>query len=211
MASAAQILANQHNAQHSTGPRTLEGKDASSRNSTRHGLTGKQIVISGENHAEYDALLEGMRASFDPRTEAEHVLVEMIAASAWRFQRAQRLERAVLNKLTEGSSDPDAAMAIAFLEKPAEFTRLQRYIAQIERTWFRAAKELEILQIARMQQEQQAAMQKAYRDQVAQRAARSQAAPQHAPNGFVSSASLSAQPVAHEAHQKTGISSPHTR
>ena len=48
MASPAQILANRENAQRSSGPKTVEGKQAAGRNSLRHGLTGAQIVIPGE-------------------------------------------------------------------------------------------------------------------------------------------------------------------
>ncbi len=40
MATAAQIAANQANAQKSTGPKTPPGKAASSRNATKHGLSG---------------------------------------------------------------------------------------------------------------------------------------------------------------------------
>ena len=56
MASPAQILANRQNSNLSSGPKTREGKEASSRNATRHGLTGKQIVIAGEDPAEYENL-----------------------------------------------------------------------------------------------------------------------------------------------------------
>ena len=62
MASPAQILANRENAQRSSGPRTTEGKQAASRNSTRHGLTGTQIVIPGEDASAYQEPLEGIRA-----------------------------------------------------------------------------------------------------------------------------------------------------
>ena len=48
MASPAQVLANRENAQHSSGPKTQEGKQASSRNSVRHGLTGTQIIMPGK-------------------------------------------------------------------------------------------------------------------------------------------------------------------
>src|SRR5215213_4637448 len=40
MATPAQIIANRGNATLSTGPKTNEGKQASSRNATRHGLAG---------------------------------------------------------------------------------------------------------------------------------------------------------------------------
>ncbi|HSU30291.1 MAG TPA: hypothetical protein VLJ11_03565, partial [Bryobacteraceae bacterium] len=43
---------NRQNALHSTGPRTPEGKRASSRNSFQHGLYSKQLVLPGEDPAE---------------------------------------------------------------------------------------------------------------------------------------------------------------
>ena len=62
MATSAQITANQQNAQLSTGPKTPQGIAACKHNATRHGLTGKQIVLPGEDPAAYDqvrsALLE---------------------------------------------------------------------------------------------------------------------------------------------------------
>ena len=45
MSTAAQISANQLNAQSSTGPRTAEGKSVVSQNATKHGLTATYPVI----------------------------------------------------------------------------------------------------------------------------------------------------------------------
>lgn len=117
MASPAQILANRDNAQLSSGPKTTEGKQAAGRNSLRHGLTGTQIVIRGEDTSAYEELREGMHRSYTPANDAERVLTDQIAANAWRLLRAQRVETAFLTKLTEGSDDPDTAIAVAFLEK----------------------------------------------------------------------------------------------
>jgi predicted transcriptional regulator len=52
-------------------------------------------------------------------------------------------------KLTAGAEDPDLAYATAFIEQPKEFARLQRHINQIEKTYFKATKELNELQAAR--------------------------------------------------------------
>ena len=40
--------ANAANAQHSTGPRSANGKARSSTNALRHGLTAKQVLAPGE-------------------------------------------------------------------------------------------------------------------------------------------------------------------
>ena len=91
MASPAQILANCENAMLSSGPKTHEGKQASSRNATRHGLTSTQIVIPGEDAAAYEELREGMLNSYRPVNEAERMLVDQIAANAWRLMEVDAL------------------------------------------------------------------------------------------------------------------------
>src|SRR6478672_5135089 len=140
MASPAQILANRSNAQRSTGPKTQEGKQASSRNATRHGLTGTQIVIPGEDTAAYEELREGLVQSYRPANAAERVLVDQIAANAWRLMRAQRIETAFLAKLAEGAADPAEAIALAFIEKPNEVARMHRYVAAAQNAYYKAIK-----------------------------------------------------------------------
>ena len=88
------LLANRQNSLHSTGPVTPEGKAISSRNSFRHGLTGTQIVMPGEDPAAYEELRQGMHNSFRPANVPEHALVDQIATNYWRLMRAQRVETA---------------------------------------------------------------------------------------------------------------------
>ena len=52
MSSTSQIVANQKNAQSSTGPRTAEGKDASSQNAIRYGQ-----LVSGSHQFGLVAML----------------------------------------------------------------------------------------------------------------------------------------------------------
>jgi hypothetical protein len=146
MSSSAQVLANRQNSTHSTGPKTAAGKATSSANATRHGLTSKHIVIAGEDAAEYDAQRESLLKEYLPSGETERILVEEIAASAWRLVRARRFETAVLQKLLGGAADPAAAFAEAFLQKPKELERLQRYVNTIERAYFRALNKLQKMQ-----------------------------------------------------------------
>jgi hypothetical protein len=157
MSSAAQVLANRENSTHSTGPKTDAGKAASSVNATRHGLTSKHIVIPGEDPAEYDQHRESLLTEYKPAGEAERTLVEDIAASGWRLLRARRFETAVLKKILGDAADQAAAFAEAFLEKPKELDRLQRYVTTIERAYFRAMNKLEKLQKERKETERQEA------------------------------------------------------
>ena len=150
MASPAQILANRENAKLSSGPKTHEGKQASSRNATRHGLTGTQIVMPGEDAAAYEELREGMVQSYRPANEAERVLVDQIAANAWRLVRAQRIETAFFAKLAEGAEDPAEAIALAFIEKPKDVARMHRYVAAAQSAYYKA-----ITQLAKLQKERQ--------------------------------------------------------
>ena len=158
MASPAQTLANRGNAQLSSGPKTTEGKQASSRNATRHGLTGAQIVMPGEDPAVYEELRQGLHQSHRPSNDPERLLVDQIAANAWRLMRAQRVEAAFLAKLVEGSEDPDTALAAAFLERPADMARIQRYVTAAQNAYYKAMNQLSKLQKDRAAAEYEASV-----------------------------------------------------
>jgi hypothetical protein len=162
MATPAQVLANRDNAKLSTGPKTAEGKLASSRNSSRHGLTGNQIVMPGEDAAAYEELRQGMHDSWKPANEPELVLVDQIAAASWRLMRALRVETAVLEKLAEGSDNPDAAIAAALLERPKDIARIQRYVTSAQSAYYKAMNELAKLQKARQAAEHEAALMESF-------------------------------------------------
>ena len=71
MSSAAQVAANVANAQHSTGPRTEEGKQTSSRNALKHGLTASTVLIPGEDPAAYAAFKNDLTADWKPEGARE--------------------------------------------------------------------------------------------------------------------------------------------
>ena len=58
MATDSQINANRENAQHSTGPKTPEGKQRSSLNATKFGLTGRTVVLPSEDLEVYAKFLQ---------------------------------------------------------------------------------------------------------------------------------------------------------
>jgi hypothetical protein len=88
MSTTSQIIANQQNAQLSTGPVTEAGKAISSRNNLRHGLASGMLIIEGEDPAEYQALLDSYLAEHNPTTPTEIALVVGLAQHEWMGDRA---------------------------------------------------------------------------------------------------------------------------
>jgi hypothetical protein len=84
VATAAQIAANRANARRSTGPRTPEGKAASSRNALSHGAYAGDDTILATGA---DVYLEDFRAHFQPIGVLEAHLVEHLAVLASRRDR----------------------------------------------------------------------------------------------------------------------------
>jgi len=87
-----QIAANRLNAQRSTGPRTPAGKARVSSNALKHGLTGRDVVLPGENPDDFDSFRAGLLTSLDPQGELEGALAEKIVADFWRLRRVPIFE-----------------------------------------------------------------------------------------------------------------------
>ena len=75
---------NRRNARRSTGPKTPEGRAASSQNALKHGLYSTTVLLPGEDHAEFQALLDSFLAEHAPSTPTESTLVQQMAASLCR-------------------------------------------------------------------------------------------------------------------------------
>ncbi|MBV9157572.1 MAG: hypothetical protein JO097_15010 [Acidobacteriaceae bacterium] len=96
MSTEKQIAANQSNSQHSTGPKTEEGKAASCLNNFRWGFCGAFNVLPSENAEAYDNLLLSLRLEHKPTTPTEAILVEKMAQHHWLSQRAMTLQNILL-------------------------------------------------------------------------------------------------------------------
>ena len=83
MATEAQVKANQSNAEHSTGPKTEEGKAIVSQNNFQHGLSGRFQVLPCEPQCEFDSLFAALRLQHRPETCFEVSLVEKMAQHYW--------------------------------------------------------------------------------------------------------------------------------
>ena len=147
MSSTAQILANQNNAEHSTGPSSPAGKAASNRNATTHGLSSGFAVLPHEDRQGFEHLLDSYGRTFQPSNEHECFLVERMVQSRWKLARLQRMEAALFQQMASqdaNHTDPDAVIVAAMLAGNASaYALLQRYTAAAERSYFKAKRELE--------------------------------------------------------------------
>ncbi len=100
MSTLAQVTANQQNAQHSTGPRTEEGKAAASRNRFVHGLCGGSFkILPGESEDEFEKLEAAFTAEHRPQTITESLLVRTLTEAWWLRNRAQVFQDFCLGEL----------------------------------------------------------------------------------------------------------------
>jgi hypothetical protein len=91
----AQINANRENAKKSTGPRTAEGKAASSRNRLLHGLRANKHILLDEDSEEFLLLVHDHLDRFRPVGPAEEKLVLRVANDQWRLDRAFPFEAGI--------------------------------------------------------------------------------------------------------------------
>src|ERR1017187_10486038 len=77
---------NRKNAQHSTGPKTPEGKKAASLNAVTYGLRTRHLLINGENIADHWQLWDGLETRWQPETPTERLYLEQMSppSGCWR-------------------------------------------------------------------------------------------------------------------------------
>ncbi len=92
----AQIEANRRNAQHSTGPKTPEGKAASSMNAVKYGILARQLIVQGEyvqeSAEEFQSFWTEYHDQLAPVGPLEEMLVDQIVALNWRMRRVRAAE-----------------------------------------------------------------------------------------------------------------------
>src|SRR5438874_10633244 len=95
MPAASQIAANQKNAQLSTGPTSDTGKTKSSLNAVKTGLTGRTVLLPGDDAALYEAHVSEFMKRLAPVGENEQNLVQSLADTEWRLLRIPALEMGI--------------------------------------------------------------------------------------------------------------------
>ena len=97
MATIKQINANRKNALLSRGPTSKLGKLNSSKNSLKHGLTAKQLVI-GENLKDFEQYRDLMIEALKPEGILEEQVVFKIIDVGFRLQRIGGIEAGIYNQ-----------------------------------------------------------------------------------------------------------------
>jgi hypothetical protein len=148
MTTSNQIDANRANAQHSTGPRTEEGKQKSSLNALRHGLTGQIVIMPTDDLQAYRRHLDSFNKEYYPEGATEEHLVQSLADTSWRLNRVAALESNVLS-LGVTSDDPlKNAMAIAeaLASQTKALANLSMHTQRLSRQFERTVNQLRALQ-----------------------------------------------------------------
>ena len=168
--SAAQLAANQANAQLSTGPKSEEGKRRSSLNALKHSITSQAIILTEDDLPHYLAHCRKVVENWQPVGADEQDLVQTIADQQWRLHSIRieefNLYAQELANAPAVTNDPaiDAAftMARVFFEKHRAFNTLSLYEQRIHKVLKDTRKELREVQSARVsRQEAQAEKEKA--------------------------------------------------
>src|SRR5579864_6559801 len=139
---------NKSNAQKSTGPRTAAGKQRSSLNALRHGLTGQTIVLPSEDHSTYQRHSQSFLNEYRPQGATETQLVQSLLDTSWQLNRAAAVETNLFslgiseseNRIRASHPEAEAAlnMALAYREHNRAFANIgiyrQRLAREFERT-----------------------------------------------------------------------------
>jgi hypothetical protein len=147
-----QIAASRANGALSKGPVSIQGKRNSSRNSLRHGLLARTIVLEEESTNRFLELLRALMDEFQPSSATQLMLVETMAAARWRQLRIWGLQKVALDReiaLQDPALGPAEVRAALAFKKSADALQpdlLLRYEIAYDRQFNRALKQLLALQ-----------------------------------------------------------------
>jgi len=152
MTSDKQTEANRLNAQHSTGPRSDEGKARSSRNALKTGIDSESLILPGEDPAELEALRAEYYALHQPVTPEERDTVDAAVVAVWLMRRFRRMEAQLTQHEIDTTEKLDTANPLGhiFSQASGKFLRLQTRMNAAERSFHRNSDRLAILKSRRV-------------------------------------------------------------
>jgi hypothetical protein len=133
-----------------TGPRTREGKQKSSQNSTKHGCCSKRLLLPEEDPEAWEALKTGWLQSYDTGDPVSLMLVLEAAQAQWQQIRAGNAFSAAQYAIYE--EQPDCTLWTA--EHHRLYSKFQRYLSAAERSFLRAFHEVERLRRTQLKQKE---------------------------------------------------------
>ncbi len=147
-----------------TGPTTPEGKAISARNSLRHGLRARAIVLPDESQDDWESFEQAYLEDLAPLGIAEETLALRAAELLWRMRRVASAER---DAVYERQEHPENYVALnrrpsslspyrpptempemlpESLPAPAALRPIMRYEAHLSRQFFQVTRELQLMQ-----------------------------------------------------------------
>lgn len=158
MASLAQQEASRMNGAKSHGPTSAEGKNISSQNALKHGLTAvsplapQTMILLHESVEQSNEFLQDYMVTFKPTDGVQYDLVLRLATTAWRLKRVPRIEVAEM-ELFHFEPDPETGERVERgfnyswqKNKEEILVKLRRYEAQLQREYRNCIRLLKELQ-----------------------------------------------------------------
>ena len=143
----------------STENRTPEGKERSSLNALRHGLTGRIVVLPSEDLNIYQAFCKELMDDLAPETPVERQYAQTFCDTQWRLNRARSYEDSMLalghfeHADSLAGDDPRTLAALTaakvFRENSKAFVNLSLYEQRLQRAQKEALRQLDELQTKR--------------------------------------------------------------
>ncbi len=106
-------------------------------NALRHGLRSQKAVLPSENQEDFNQVHAGLQDLYQPQTVVEQDLVEQAVLSKWKLVRAEKLETDCYLEAQDAG------------QKSIILNRITQIQTRLERSYFKAYKELERIKAAR--------------------------------------------------------------
>jgi hypothetical protein len=120
---------NRANAQLSTGPKTEAGKQRSSLNALRHGLTGQLVVMPTEDLQAYQSHLKSFTDEYHPEGATEANLVQALADAPQQVQDAMSIVASL-----ESQSTALANLSLHSQRLSRQFERTVSQLRELQKT-----------------------------------------------------------------------------
>jgi hypothetical protein len=154
MASQNQIEANRRNAQHSTGPRSPEGKAVSRYNALGGGIyADREAVLPAESPEALCDLVAEYYQRFEPVTPEHRCLVDCLVSDEWLMRRFRRIEGELMTRPNRNLKPSERfCLADAYEQNSRALERLQRRINATRKSYLKTLETLNRLLSAEEQQ-----------------------------------------------------------